>query len=197
VCLAASYRFAYLLNLASIRTRLHPFSQSVLSLVKQVAHLCRRWSSFEPSCHLLHLTQLSRVNHRTHANLQCRREELSRSVHLLLVLAKRRREDWVHSCSHRTLGSLTHFIELLLSSFIKFSRYGISHQHPLILSSDYELGILLCYILEVENLCSTQPIVWIGEHEVCAIMMVYAKAWAWEPYWLRSLSLGTQYAIDS
>ncbi len=30
---------------------------------------------------------------------------------------------------------------------------------PLILSYDYELGILLCYILEVENLCSTQPIV--------------------------------------
>ncbi len=29
---------------------------------------------------------------------------------------------------------------------------------PLILSYDYELGILLCYILEVENLCSTQPI---------------------------------------
>jgi hypothetical protein len=36
---------------------------------------------------------------------------------------------------------------------------------PLILRYDYELGILLCYILEVENLCSRQPIVYIGEHE--------------------------------
>jgi hypothetical protein len=137
VCLAASHRFAYLLNLASIRTRLHPFFESVLSLVKHFAHLCGRWSSFQPSSHLLRLTQLSRVNHPTHANLQCRREELSRSVHLLIVLAKGRREEWVHSCSHRTLGSLTHFIELLLSSFIKFSRYGISHQHP----SDFELWL--------------------------------------------------------
>jgi hypothetical protein len=42
VCLAASHRFPYLLNLASIRTRLHPLFESVLSLVKQVAHLCRR-----------------------------------------------------------------------------------------------------------------------------------------------------------
>jgi hypothetical protein len=42
VCLAASHRFAYLLNLASIRTRLHPFFESVLSLVKHVAHLCGR-----------------------------------------------------------------------------------------------------------------------------------------------------------
>jgi hypothetical protein len=129
VCLAASHRFAYFLNLASIRTRLHPFFQSVLSLVNQVAHFCRRWSSFEPSCHLLHLTQLFRLTHPTHANLQRRREELSRSVHLLIVLAKRKREQWVDSCFHRTLGSLTHFIELqLLSGFIKFGRYGISHQ---------------------------------------------------------------------
>jgi hypothetical protein len=147
VCLAASHRFAYLLNLASLRTPLHPFFESVLSLVKQVAHLCRRWSSFEPSCHLLHLTQLSRVNHPTHANLQCRREELSRSVHLLIVLAKRRREEWVHGWSHRTLGSLTHFIELLLSSFIKFSRYEISHQHP----SDFELWLWARYIIALHS----------------------------------------------
>jgi hypothetical protein len=135
VCLAASHRFAYLLNLASLRTRLRPFFESVLSLLKQVAHLCGRCSSFEPSSHLLHLTQLSRVNHPTHANLQSRRAELSRSVHLLIVLAKRRREEWVHSCSNRTLGSLTHFIEVLLSSFKIFCRYGISHQHP----SDFEV----------------------------------------------------------
>jgi hypothetical protein len=136
VCLAASHRFAYLLNLASIRTRLHPFFQSVLSLVKHVACLCGRWSFCEPSSHLLHFTQLPRLNHPTHANLQSRREELSRSVHLLIVLAKRRREEWVDSCFHRTLGSLTHFIELQLpSSFIQFCRYGISHQH----ASDFEL----------------------------------------------------------
>jgi hypothetical protein len=36
VCLAASHRFAYLLNLAPIRTRLHPFFEPVLSLVKRV-----------------------------------------------------------------------------------------------------------------------------------------------------------------
>jgi hypothetical protein len=117
VCLAASHRFAYLLNLASIRTRLHPFFQSVLFLVKQVAHLCRRWSSFEPCCHLLHLTQLSRLNHPTHGNLQGRREELSRSVHLLIVLAKRRREEWIHSCFHRTLGSLIYTLYRTATSF--------------------------------------------------------------------------------
>jgi hypothetical protein len=105
VCSAASHRFAYLLNLASIRTRLHPFFESVLTLVKHVAHLCGRWSSFQPSSHLLRLTQLSRVNHPTHAKLQSRREELSRSVDLLIVLAKGRREAWVDSCFHRTLGS--------------------------------------------------------------------------------------------
>jgi hypothetical protein len=99
VCLAASHRFAYLLNLASIRTRLHPFFQSVLFLVKQVAHLCRRWSSFQPSCHLLHLTQLSRLNHPSHGNLQGRREE------------------WVDSCFHRTLGSLIYTLYRTATSF--------------------------------------------------------------------------------
>ncbi len=147
MCLAASHRFAYLLSLASLRTRLHLFFESVLSLVKQLAHLCRRWSSFEPSRHLLHLTQLSRVNHPIHANFQCRREELSRSVHFLIVPAKCRREEWVHSCSNRTLGSLTHFIELLLSSFIKICRYGISDQHP----SDFELWFWARYIIVLHS----------------------------------------------
>ncbi len=146
MCLVASHRFAYLLHLASIRTRLHPFFEYVLALVKQVAHLCRRWSSFEPSCHLLHLTQLPRVNHPTDENLQCRREELSRSVHLLIVLAKHSREEWVHSCSNRTVGSLTHFIELL-SSFINFSRYGISHQHP----SDFEVWLWARYSIVLHS----------------------------------------------